>query len=412
MTSPAIDVRGVSKEFNLQRQVPASLRERLTRRTRLESEPFWALHGVDLQVESGESVGLIGDNGSGKSTLLKLIAGIHRPTSGTIATRGRLSALLELGAGFHPDLSGRENVFLNGTILGLTRREVQSRLDEIVEFSGIGEFLDTPIKFYSSGMLLRLAFAVAVHVRPDILLVDEILAVGDLEFQRKCMEHLFRLRRDGTTVVMVSHNLATLREMCEHGLWLNQGEAALHGPINDVADAYVDAVNERAANRPRPAGSRGAVEIETGTVLGSGEVRLTSVEFLRHGEPVEVGLSGQPFTIRLNHRCDGPVEAADFTLTVHHESGAVVAQPRSIEQGVSFGVAPGTGHVDFVMDELLLSPGIYELSTAISHQGHAFDWREHRYELPVHGSGIEAGGLVRLPGQWRVSTDEARESTS
>lgn len=412
MTTNAIEIRGISKEFQMHRQVPMTLRERLVRRPRAQREAFWALRDVDLQIESGTSFALLGDNGSGKSTLLKLIAGIHRPTSGSIVTHGRLSALLELGAGFHPDLTGRENVFLNGTILGLRRRELEKRLDAIVEFSGVEEFLDSPIKFYSSGMLLRLAFAVAVNVDPEILLVDEILAVGDIEFQRKCMEHLYRLRRDGTTVVLVSHNLATLRDMCDRGMWLEKGEPKLIGGMNDVADAYVENVNLRAASQPRPEGSTGAVELEDGTVLGTGEVRVTSVEFLRNGQVVDAGLTGQPLTIRFNYRAEEHVQAADFTLALHHESGVVVGQPQSNERGESLRFPAGTGHVDFQMDELLLSPAVYALSTAISHQGHAFDWRDHRYELPVHSSGIEAGGLVRLPGQWSITHDTAEESGS
>jgi ABC-2 type transport system ATP-binding protein/lipopolysaccharide transport system ATP-binding protein len=387
------------------------LRERLVRRPRAQREAFWALRDVDLQIESGTSFALLGDNGSGKSTLLKLIAGIHRPTSGSIVTQGRLSALLELGAGFHPDLTGRENVFLNGTILGLGRKDLESRLDAIVEFSGIEEFLDSPIKFYSSGMLLRLAFAVAVNVEPEILLVDEILAVGDIEFQRKCMEHLYRLRRDGTTVVLVSHNLATLRDMCDRGMWLDHGHPMLLGPINEVADDYVDAVNRRSAGQTRAAGGSGAVELESGTVLGSGEVRITSVEYLSDGEVVSEGLTGQPLTLRLNYRAEGPIDAADVTISIHHESGALVAQPRSNEHGEPLHIPAGTGHIEFHVDSAPLAPGVYELSTAISRQGHAFDWRDHRYALPIHSAGIAPTGLVALPGRWTLTPLEPEEST-
>jgi len=404
VTSSAIEIRGVSKQFRRHRQVPVTLRERLTRRSQPQPDTFWALRDIDVDIAAGKTFAFMGDNGSGKSTLLKLIAGIHRPTAGSIHTTGRLSALLELAAGFHPDLTGRENVFLNGTILGLSRKDLESRLDAIVSFSGIEDFIDSPVKYYSSGMLLRLAFAVAVHVEPEILLVDEILAVGDLEFQRKCTEHLYRLRQAGTTVVLVSHDLATLRDMCDQALWLDHGRAVRIGPVSEVADAYIAAVNQRSDEETRQSGNVTAVELDTHPVLGSGEIRLTSVEFRRDGQIVGAGLTGSPLTIRLNYQCETSLDAADFTLSVHHESGAVIAQPKSSADGPSLRIPAGDGHVDFRMDDLMLAPGLYQLSTAISHQGHAFDWRDRRYEFPVHGAGPEVHGLVRLPGRWTITS--------
>ena len=398
----AIEVRGVSKEFR--RHVPTTIRERFARRIRAEHDTLWALQGVDLSVEQGTSLALIGDNGSGKSTLLKLIAGIHRPTSGEIITHGRVGPLLELGAGFHPDLTGRDNVFLNGTILGLGRRAIKDRFDDIVEFAGIESFIDTPIKFYSSGMLLRLAFAVAVHVDPEILLIDEVLAVGDLEFQRKCMEHLHRVRRDGTTVILVSHNLATVRDMCDQGLWLDHGRPQAIGGVNDVADAYVDAVNVRAAKRQESGGA----DVVGGTVLGSREVRITGMEFRSEDAVVQAGLTGRPLTIRFHFHADETVDAAEITLLVHHESGAAVAQPRSGE----LRFPAGSGHIDFAMDSLLLAAGIYDISTIIARQGHVIEWRDRHYGMPVHSTGMEAGGLVHLPGRWELRPGPAGQSAS
>lgn len=403
----AIEIRGVSKEF-VSHHGPTTLRERFVRAGRTERKSLWAVRDVDVALEQGTSLALIGDNGSGKSTLLKLIAGIHRPTSGEILTQGRMSALLELGAGFHPDLTGRDNVFLNGTILGMGRSVIKSRLDDIVEFAGTEAFIDTPIKFYSSGMLLRLAFAVAVHVDPEIMLIDEILAVGDLEFQRKCMEHLHRVRQNGTTVILVSHNLATLREMCDHGLWLDRGRPQLTGSVNDVADAYVEDVNRRAANRQPATDTDEQVHR---AVLGSGEVRLTEVEFLSGGATVQAAFTGQPLTIRFHYEAARTIEAADFTLVVHHESGAVVSEPRSGEKAEALRFPAGRGHVDFHMDSLLLAPGIYDLSTAISHQGHAFDWRDRQFVLAVYATGISPGGMVQLPGHWSVQPPSAEQST-
>ena len=196
----------------------------------LSAKEFWAVRDVSFEVKRGEAFGVIGPNGAGKSTMLKLLSGIMRPTRGTLAVRGRLSALIEVSAGFHPDLTGRENVYLNGAILGMTRREVASRFDEIVAFSGLEEFIDTPVKRYSSGMFARLGFSVAAHVDPDILVVDEVLSVGDFVFQQKCIDHMTRVIRGGVTVVFVSHNLQAVASLCRRALLLDRGQAAAIGP--------------------------------------------------------------------------------------------------------------------------------------------------------------------------------------
>ncbi len=224
-----VRVRDLSKRFVLRKE--KSLKERLVNfgRSNLHKEDFWALRDVSLDIAAGTTIGLIGPNGSGKSTLLKTIAGIIQPTSGEVRRRGRLAALLELGAGFHPDLTGRENVFLNAAILGLTRAETEEHFDEIVEFSGIGEFIDTQVKFYSSGMYVRLAFAVAVHVDPDILIVDEVLAVGDEPFQRKCMDRIRAFQKAGKTIVLVTHSLEIVGEICDRALVLEQGRVVFDG---------------------------------------------------------------------------------------------------------------------------------------------------------------------------------------
>src|SRR5450830_1951334 len=218
-----IQVAGVSKRFVLHKE--KSLKERLLRNGRgaVASEDFWALRDIDLSVEAGTTVGLMGSNGSGKSTLLKIVGAIIQPTSGTVMRRGRLAALLELGAGFHPDLTGRENVYLNASILGLTRAETERHFDAIVDFSGIERFIDTQVKFYSSGMYVRLAFAVAIHVDPDILLVDEVLAVGDEPFQRKCLERIRGFQHEGRTIILVTHGLDQVAEFCDRAIVLEHG---------------------------------------------------------------------------------------------------------------------------------------------------------------------------------------------
>ena len=243
-----IRVEGVSKRFVIRKD--NSLKERLVTLGRLgrrHREEFWALRDVDLAIPAGTTVGLIGHNGSGKSTLLKVVGGIIGPTSGTVANRGRIAALLELGAGFHPDLTGRENVYLNASILGMSRKETDARFDEIHQFSGIGEFIDSQVKFYSSGMYVRLAFAVAVHTDPDILLVDEVLAVGDEAFQRKCLDTIRRFQSEGRTIVLVSHSLGQIQEFCDRAILLNRGRVEFSGEPTEAVRRFRGILEERRA---------------------------------------------------------------------------------------------------------------------------------------------------------------------
>ncbi len=245
MTTGTITISDVSKRFRLERNRPSSLKEAILRiGKKKDVDDFWVLRDISLEIDPGSFFGLIGHNGSGKSTLLRLMAGIHRPTTGEINTEGRLSALLELGSGFHPDLTGRENVFLNGAMLGLGRKQMLASMDDIIEFSGIGDFIDEPVKIYSSGMYVRLGFAVAVNVEPEILLVDEVIAVGDEEFQRRCMDHMDRLRDGGTTIVLVSHNAILMKSLCDRVGWLDHGRLLKVGDPEAVVDTYLAHVAE------------------------------------------------------------------------------------------------------------------------------------------------------------------------
>lgn len=249
MTVGEIVVSDVSKRFQLERNRPSSFKEAVLRFGRRdEGDDFWVLRDVDLRVEPGSCLGLIGHNGSGKSTLLRLMANIHRPTTGTISAEGRLAALLELGSGFHPDLTGRENVFLNGAMLGLGRKEMAKAMDAIIEFSGIGDFIDEPVKIYSSGMYVRLGFAVSVNVDPEILLVDEVIAVGDEEFQNRCMTHIERLRKQGVTIVLVTHNSDLVRQLCDSAAWLDHGRLLQAGSPDEVVSAYLERVSSGGDN--------------------------------------------------------------------------------------------------------------------------------------------------------------------
>lgn len=238
MTEPAVVVDGVSKKFRMYRERNQSLKTAVMRRRRSVHEDFWALRDVSFEVPEGTTFGLIGRNGSGKSTLLKCLARILHADEGKIVTRGRVASLLEVGSGFHPELSGRENIFLNGSILGMSRKEVSRKFDDIVEFSGVAKFIDQPVKNYSSGMYVRLGFSVAIHVEPDLLIADEILAVGDAAFQAKCKEKFAELKSNGKTVLLVTHSASSLREMCDRAAWLDKGRLVMQGSSEEVMAAY------------------------------------------------------------------------------------------------------------------------------------------------------------------------------
>ena len=246
MSTSAVSVEGVSKRFRLYRERNQSLKAALMRGKRAAFEEFWALRDVSFEIPEGSTFGLIGENGSGKSTLLKCIAKILMPDEGTVTARGRLAALLELGSGFHPELSGRENVYLNGSILGLRRKELEGKFDEIVDFAGIGEFIDQPVKNYSSGMYVRLGFAIAINVDPDVLVVDEVLSVGDASFQDKCAQKFIDFKAAGKTVVLVSHSMSQVQDMCDSAAWLRKGELVMVGDAKPTIKAYLDSLQSGA----------------------------------------------------------------------------------------------------------------------------------------------------------------------
>jgi lipopolysaccharide transport system ATP-binding protein len=245
----AIDVQDVSKKFRLYQDRPSSIKEMFTKFGKPKYEDFWALRDINLSVEEGTVHGLIGHNGCGKSSLLRMMAGVHSPTNGRVVVNGRISALLELGAGFHPELTGRENIYLNASILGLSRKQTDGMFDQIVEFSGLAPFIDSPVKHYSSGMYVRLGFSVAVHVDPQILLIDEVIAVGDEEFQRRCLDHLASLKDAGVTIVFVSHALGIVMNMCDTASWLDHGRVMADGKPMDVVGEYLHGVNDLEAER-------------------------------------------------------------------------------------------------------------------------------------------------------------------
>ncbi len=401
----AIRVDGVSKKFDLHSDRRTNIKERFVRGRPKGADEFWALRDVSFEVPRGSTYGLIGHNGSGKSTMLKLLASIHRPTSGTVLAAGRVSSMIELGAGFHPELSGRENVFLNGSILGMTRKQIDASLEEIIEFSGLEtRFIDAPVKVYSSGMYVRLGFAIAVNLDPEILLIDEIVAVGDEDFQRKCFDHLYKLRRKGVTIAFVSHSLPLVQTLCDHALWLDHGHMKASGTALHVVDSYLREVNKAEADRLGH-----AEELDdSASRRGTREITIGRVEFLDAvGNPSPVGTTGEALTVRVHYDVHDPVHEPVFGLAFHHESGTHVSGPNTKEGGIMTGTPRGSGYVDFRMDPLLLQPGAYVVSAAVvdTSMAYVYDYRDQAFALHVQpGHGAAGAGVVDLPGTWTMKT--------
>jgi ABC-2 type transport system ATP-binding protein len=356
-----VRLSGVSKRFVIRKE--KSLKERIVNfgRSNLHKEEFWALRDIDLEIESASTVGLIGPNGSGKSTLLSLIGGIIQPTTGVVTRRGRLAALLELGAGFHPDLTGRENVYLNASILGLSKAQTDHHFDAIVDFSGIEPFIDTQVKFYSSGMYVRLAFAVAVHVDPDVLLVDEVLAVGDEPFQRKCMDRIHTFQSEGRTIVLVSHSLDQVAELCDRALVLERGQIQVDGEPRDALRhlrADFEATREEERERER---DRDAAEVRTS------RARVVRVDVLdTAGQPLKATKPGEDVSIRV--RVEATDRLEDWILGVGIDSplGHVVYGTNTRLLGVPMPPLLGEGVFEVRLPHLWLGEGQYSVHGAIA----------------------------------------------
>lgn len=402
-----ITVDDVAKHFRLYHERNQSLKAAVMRGGRASYEEFWALDGVSFHVEEGTTFGLVGENGSGKSTMLKCLARILRPDRGSIEVEGKVSALLELGAGFHPELSGRENVYLNGSILGLSKKQLEARFDEIVDFAGIERFIDMPVKNYSSGMYVRLGFSIAINVDPDILLVDEVLAVGDEQFQRRCLERVSELREQGKTIVVVTHSLNTVRNLCDAALWLDHGKVRALGSAGEVADAYLSEVHV-----DREADGAGG-----GTRWGSGDVRLTEFELLDgKGRPVNQVCTGDAVTFRLHFDAPKPIPRPVFGVGVYTLEGIQVTGPNTREAGVGVDYIEGPGSVDLRVERLLLLPGSYSVSIAATDEtvSNTFDHRHRAFFFDVKpGLPHETfGGIMSFDGRWSFDHEPRASSSS
>jgi lipopolysaccharide transport system ATP-binding protein len=415
----AIEARGIGKRYEIGTgQSPYRLlTETITERIRSigqprESTEFWALRDVDFEVKRGETFGVIGHNGAGKSTLLKILSRITPPTEGEAHLRGRVGALLEVGTGFHPELTGRENVFLNGAILNMGRREIQNKFDEIIEFADIGPFIDTPVKRYSSGMQLRLAFSVAAHLEPEILIVDEVLAVGDMAFQEKCLGRMESASREGRTVVFISHNLTSVMNLCDRAMLLAKGRVEGIGPVAKVVDTYVDSVMQEMSLDLRERENRD----------GDGRLRFTDLRLERDGRGIDSPATAQDFDIVLSYEtADGaPLSGVNFGINViSHGEGTPMLTLDAEAVGARFKEIPGTGDVRCRVERCPLPAGQYLLSLWATAHGQIADGVHratdmtvaggdffgtgaeppdyHRTVLVDHGWSLEAGGPKAEP---------------
>jgi ABC-2 type transport system ATP-binding protein len=390
----AVEVVNVSKKFRLIRERNNSLKATIMRGRRVVAEDFWALRDVSFEVYEGETFALIGENGSGKSTMLKCLTKILRPNEGAVRVNGKVSALLELGAGFHPELSGRENVFLNGAILGLPQRELKRRFDEIVDFAGVEAFIDEPVKNYSSGMYVRLAFSVAINVDPDVLFVDEVLAVGDEAFQRKSGEKFAHMRAQGKTIVLVTHSMGAVQNLCNRAAWFSHGHLMRVGRPKEVIEAYTDSVQ---VDRQ--------VDDQGRSRWGSGEGRITSVELLdQAGRPADRLRGGAAASFRLHYQMHKAIERPLFALSIATIDGFVVSSLSSRDVDCVPERLNGAGYVEVMFDPVRLLPGTYDLTLALTDETslHAYDVRSDVLRFDVErGVFREEGGVVALGGQWR-----------
>ncbi len=356
------------------------------RRKKASFERHWAVKDVTLDINEGETFGIIGGNGAGKSTTLKMLAGILVPDEGSVTLKGRVSALLELGAGFHPELNGRENIFLNGAILGMTKRTLRDRFDEIVEFSGLADAIDKPVKTYSSGMYARLGFAVAVNVDPDILLIDEVLAVGDESFQRRCAAKITELREGGRTVVIVSHALGTLRTMCDRVAWFENGSIVGIGTPADTIDGYLAAVHPTAVIDE---------DGKTRTGSGSSRVRCSVSESLSTGRPMMLSFSIESFEI---------AGSAALSFTIRRLDGVIVGGTSTFGTELGSGLRCGTTPLEYRIGSLPLLPGTYDVGVRLTDAtgGVEIDVCDHelRFDVGPGDDHAPLAGVVHLFGTW------------
>jgi ABC-type polysaccharide/polyol phosphate transport system ATPase subunit len=403
MTAGRVEVDQVSRRFRIYPKPVRTLKDFVVSWRRGQATDVWALRDVSLEIEPGEAVGLVGRNGSGKTTLLRLVSGIIKPTTGRVDVGGRIGSLLELGAGFHPEFTGRENVYLNGSILGLKRERIREHLDEIVAFAELEQFIDVPVRTYSSGMTMRLGFAIASHLEVDLLLLDEVFAVGDEAFQRKCFGKIFEFKQRGGTIVFVSHDAASVERLCERAVLLRQGRVEFDGPTHEAIVAYHRML----------AGERDPVERGAGLrEWGGGEARITDVQLLGpDGEERTQLLAGEPLALRLRLVAERPLPPPRLSLELRDESGVILASA-VLDTGELGWDEGGSGlTVRYEVDRLPLADGRFHVRCGLTDARgqHLLHQLDDAAVFVVYPAG-DGRGLLRVEGRWaREETEAAAE---
>jgi ABC-type polysaccharide/polyol phosphate transport system ATPase subunit len=415
-----ISVQDVSKLYRIYETPSGRLKEILLRGRRKFHRDFWALEDVSLQVEVGEAVAVIGRNGAGKTTLLQIIAGIMSPTKGDVRIEGRVTALLELGSGFNPEYTGRENILLSGQILGFSEEEMRRRLDVIVQFAELEAFVDQPVKTFSTGMLMRLAFASAIHVDPDVLIVDEALAVGDVYFQRKSLDRMDYFRKAGKTVLFVSHDPQLVQRFCSRALWLEAGKVAMCGPAREVVTAYqafcMQLEDKRLRLAAESVGTRSTENEEiirnlrlTGSRWGNGRIRFTGIELLNAaGEETWIVRTGEAVAIRIRFVAEDDFAAPVFAIDIHRFDGVFIGSINNLDtHPATLPVSQGEGMIQLTLARLELPLSVYFLSLKAYTEDGAPDWLDpadihnQMYQFDVVTDRI-IHGIVQFDAEWRT----------
>ena len=375
----------------------------------LKSGQFWAVNDVSFKVNRGEALGIIGPNGSGKSTILKLLSGIITPDQGLYSVKGRLSALIEVGAGFHPDLTGRENVFLNCSILGMSRKETAKRFNQIVEFAGVEEFIDTPLKYYSSGMAVRLGFATSAFIEPEVLLVDEVLSVGDTEFRNRCANRMEKMMKDGVTMILVSHNLNEVRTLCQRTLMLFKGTVLMEGPTQRVLEKYHDTISKTIKDQQERDEAANAESNGNGAAVAKkqpGAMSITKIELLDpEGLPAETFYTGSNMTVRIHYharkRVMNPRVLVEMVWAAEDWTAATFG---NYYDSVEFGAAEGDGYIDLKIEQIMLEPNVYNLNIKIGDETALYDVVPRTRFLVSEQLPIP--GVFGLPHHWSTGKTE------
>lgn len=409
--APAIELSNVSVRYRVPQERIPSFKEYAIRwlKRQINYQEFWALHDIHLQIQRGEVFGIIGPNGAGKSTLLKVVSRVLRPTTGDLRVRGRISPLLELGAGFDPELTGRENIYLNGAILGYSTTEIHECFDEIVEFAGLPEFIDAPVRTYSSGMYARLGFSVATMKRPEILIVDEILGVGDAEFQTKSYERIQKFQGEGTTILLVSHSLERVKELCARAIWLDHGEIIARGSADQVVDQYLAQIMNLERERLREASQQ---PLAPESQWGDQKIKLSNIcLYDGSGQEQTIFQTGDTLILKMDYLAHEEIIAPVFGVAIHRQDGAHITGPNTALSHFEIPRVYGKGRITFKIPFLPVLEGLYQFSVAaINHSDtEMFDYHDRVYPFRVINRGgkiQEPYGMVTVNGEWAHETIE------